>query len=297
MSDDGNYRPSAAVQYAHNIPHLNSHLQTETNQFSFTLDYVESLLPFPMLTLAILLLFVLFFVIFIFCRCCVNTCIFVCARKNKDDIEIDDSASSAAVLRSDRGAKILHYALISTLVVLFVVDFFLFLGSAELTAALANFSNAANIILAAFNAVLAATSAILSDSSQLSSLLVSSVCSGLPSSTTSQVTNELNTISSSSNSINSLSDPVNNSVNSFTNAITDYSSQKKNEIVLVIFFAVLFAVISYGTGLYTRKKFVFQISIAFTWFVVTGTFIICCLVMVIVVCFIFPLLFSGSFIR
>lgn len=279
------YNPSTTVSNAHNIPHLNSQLQFQENQFSITTSYLTSLLPFPILILSICMILVLGFLCAISCACCCRLC--PCKCLTCFGIQVDKLDPIRESYFSKLTERVNHHTLIvrvfiSFTLVLFVVNFFVWYGSVDITNAFLSIINGLNGIINFFTSIVNSSSGLINNANSFTQILLSSTCStDSQNSVTTSILASENEVLAASNTISSLALSVNNSISNIILLIPNYINEK--DIVIGCFFTIILIILlGYSTALYFSKKWLFRFCILITWLSVTALFAVSSVEMIIV---------------
>lgn len=157
------YEPSSEVLAAHNIPHLNSHFQSQSNEFGFNESYLTGLYTFSLFILAICCLLVLLFPLVLCCRYLVRCC---CCCPDPYEDRPPDWKKIARV-------RILFFVI---LFAIFVINFFIFLGNDQISNGFTNLQNGITTIENSFNTVIAEAANEVAYALQMSSWVTSKAC-------------------------------------------------------------------------------------------------------------------------
>lgn len=271
------YNPSPQVEIGHQIPHLNLQFQLQNSPFSFTTEYLLSLLPFPLTILSICILLVLGYLVFLFCSCLCSCC----CRRNRPDLK--SLTYHSDLEKSIRSHEFTVRGFIFVLFALFSTNCLVWLGDAEASTAIDQFESGVQNTANLFNGVTNSANSISSDTDNIYTISNSAACM-LPSGDSfySVISTDLQVISAATNQISSLSSSVSDSVQGFSDTIGNTDMSIKDEVIGIYFSFIVVIIFCFIFALFFKKKFIFKISVGLSWFVVTALFIIASLLMVVV---------------
>ena len=216
------YTPSAEVQAAHKIPHLDRNLESTDVDISASVEYFTSITVFPSLILAISLFCCFLFLVALLCRCC--------CKGTHEPTNIEE--------------KIQHRNLFEKLFAFFLfsavcIDTFLFFGNSKATKAFLDIADAISLLIDWLNSFTPFIIDILQRIILSTQVLLSSSCSDF---SNSNINDELSSISSAADSMQSFIDKLIQPLQDAEDAIRGIGIDKKD---LVFIFLCFFLSISF----------------------------------------------------
>lgn len=267
--------PTTQVVYAHDIPHLNSQLQPQDNGFSLSASYYNGLLNFPLLILAICTVLTIGLGLSL---CCYGLCTCLWSKHRKALDPNDPNYMELLAKQVNYHVNIVRSFLFFS-ICLFIVNFFVWYGSSDITNAFLSIISGLKQINSFFTSIVNLTVALILNASNFITA-ISVDCVG--SSNTSELVAEVNTITSVTNSIESLAQSITSAIQNIANQIPGYISKK--DVVIGCFFAVIIFMLSiFMVALYFSSRSLFRFAIIASWMAVLILFVISSLEMVIVV--------------
>lgn len=279
------FTPSDSVKSCHSIPHLNSHLQQQSNDFGlhyndFNNSYSKSLVILP----AIILVLGLLAMIILNGALCLRLCGF--CRCAPQDVFIDGEKEIIDAQRpcvSVKKLKIIFYAAALCAV---ISNQALFFGNQYMTESISTANDALNFLANTFQSLTDDAAALESDSSVLSAdVNGAQQCPALTPAVLSQFNSNIATFDSNVNDFQNFVSPLPSYTDSAKTGLNEYVVDYKNDSIWVLY-CLLMGVAACGLGaLWTQSKALMQLGLIVGQLLLLTMIVLGAVEMVVVVSF------------
>eukprot|EP01006_Ploeotia_vitrea_P049281 TRINITY_DN67324_c9_g3_i1.p1 TRINITY_DN67324_c9_g3~~TRINITY_DN67324_c9_g3_i1.p1 ORF type:complete len:498 (-),score=10.26 TRINITY_DN67324_c9_g3_i1:60-1553(-) len=277
VEDDLGYSPAPSVVAAHNIPHLDRSLNPVSHDFDSSSEYVESIIVFPcvLLALGILSLFIYHFVCCcLVCKCCGP---FICVDKiTKETKNVTPERVQSIVSKRRLAIGFFFFFLIGLVVSnnMFVEgNKFISKGSDEVVEVL-DYLKGLTSDMVDQSSTLADVVGNMTDSLNAA---VSDGCTSAQS-----PIDMLDIVQDGSDSTADLLDDVPDAMEDAKEFFITYAEDRKNEIMDITYYVGWFFIVLYMIGIVCRSKTYYRFLIAFSGLLVLVLTFICCVEMIVV---------------
>lgn len=276
------YQPNLAVRAAHAIPHLSRGFQSQSNTFTVSRNYFESILFLPILCCIVCFAMLLLYLFSMCFRCC-----FECIRCRPKDIASSPDIAQYSYNQYEkwRNNVLQSYHIItvifaSVMVLLFLADHVVFYSDSSITKGVDRVTDALVTLSNTFNTLTSLCNSIVSDANTMVSLLSQSTCIYLSYYDINSYLDYLdNAMSTIVNYIENISDYLINA----RDYILRYGVSAKN-LVSYITYSVIFVIsILFSLGAILRNGIMAKVAISISIPVIAILAIICTVEMIFIV--------------
>ena len=276
------YNPLPIVTSSHDILHLDYQLKPTENDFGVTYNsrwnsYTQSLLPIPMLLATLGLLALIILNISLLTRAICGYCKCAPGERYYKNGHIDDNVwVNKDLFSMNRLIKVFYVSAFLAI----ILDQALFIGNQYITQGVNEGIDNLNSLSSTFTNLDTNANTMDTSSSTLSS-------------NANQCGTNANAINSNSTIISQFSYSINSfllqmsdipsQINSKSDILSEYGTDLKNQIVWILYGAVILVVFSYEFGLWNSNKKMLQISIFISQLLILAFIIICAFEMMTVV--------------
>ena len=211
----------------HTYTHLDRNLKSTDIDISTSVEYVTSIIVFPILILAITAFFCFLFLIALLCRCCVRSFIFCCLKRNNETTNIEEK------IKRRRTFEIVMIILLFSAA---CSDAIIFLGNSKATKAFLDIANAISILIDWLNSFTPLIKDILQHIILSTRVVLSSSCAGY---SNSLIIDNLSYINSATDSMHSFVDTIIGPLKNLEDAIRGTGMEKKDLVIITYLFWLL----------------------------------------------------------